>query len=140
MPDAALALLLFASWTLFLLMAVVTARIMAVMTGKKKANEFPGGKQHGGDRYWRLNRAHANCLEFLPIFGVVVLAALMTDAYYGLFGTLALVIIPARIVQSCIQIMSGSSLAVNLRATAFFVQIIAVIWMIYLILSQNGMI
>src|SRR5262245_22534364 len=65
----------FVVWTLVLLTAVAFSRVGAVLAGRARANEFPSGVPHGGDRYWRLNRAHMNCVENLPLFGAVVLIA-----------------------------------------------------------------
>lgn len=72
MTRPLLCLLAFAGWALFLVLCIAAARVSQVLTGKKKPNEFPSGVPHGGDRYWRLNRAHLNTVENLPIFGAIV--------------------------------------------------------------------
>ena len=61
-------LLGYVAWTLLLLLGIGAARSAQVLTGARRANEFPAGERHGGDAYWRLNRAHLNCLEFIPLF------------------------------------------------------------------------
>ena len=50
-----------------LVTAIGAFRVLQVLTRKKAANEFPSGTPHGGDLYWRLNRAHMNTAENLPL-------------------------------------------------------------------------
>src|SRR5437763_12744438 len=119
MPSPLACLVGFALWALVLVLAVGTARSSQVLFGKKRANEFPSGTQHGGDRYWRLNRAHINTVENLPIFATLVLAGMLLHLATPMFLLLPRVILGARIAQSLVHISSGSSMAVNLRFTAF---------------------
>ena len=126
-------LLGFVAWTLVLLLAIAFARVGAVLTGVKKANEFPSGTPHGGDGYWRLNRAHMNCLENLPVFGAVVLTAAVAGIHAPMLGTLAKTYLGARIGQSLAHVASGSAIAVNVRFTFFVVQVACLIWMMLVI-------
>jgi len=48
---------------MLLVVAVVLLGGLEVLAGRKRLNEFPGGVQHGSDRYWRLYRAHANAIR-----------------------------------------------------------------------------
>ncbi len=126
-------LLGFASWTLVLLLGIAVFRVTQVMTGQKKPTEFPAGVPHGGDLYWRLNRAHLNCTENLPIFGAVVAVGTLAGVTWPLFGLLSQVYLGARVVQSLIHVASGSTVAVNARFAAFIVQaccLVRMIWMI----------
>ena len=50
-------LLLFAAWTLVLVLAIAGARGARVLGGKARPEDFTAGVPHGGDRYWRLNRS-----------------------------------------------------------------------------------
>jgi uncharacterized MAPEG superfamily protein len=109
----------FTAWAIVLVTAIACARIALVLTGRKRANEFPGGIQHGGDAYWRLNRAHLNTLENLPIFAALVLSARFAHVDVTLP---AQIVLGARVVQSLIHLSSGRSLAINLRFTAFLTQ------------------
>ena len=79
----------FVYWTVFLVLCIATVRISQVATGKAASGDFPAGEKHGGDMYWRLNRAHANCLENLPIFAAVVLVAAAIGYGSDLFDNLA---------------------------------------------------
>lgn len=117
------ALMGFVFWTVFLVLAIGGVRVLQVMKGEAAANGFPSGQPHGGDAYWRLNRAHMNAVENLPLFASVVLAGHVTGLTNGTFATLAQVYVIARVLQSLIHVSSGSVVAVNLRFTCFVVQI-----------------
>jgi uncharacterized MAPEG superfamily protein len=108
------------AWAVLLVAAVGTLRVSQVLRGEKRANEFPSGMQHGGDAYWRLNRAHINTVENLPIFAALVLAAAWARVDITLPCTVAL---GARMVQSLVHIGSGTAMAVNVRFTAFVTQL-----------------
>jgi uncharacterized MAPEG superfamily protein len=116
----------FVVWTLVLLLSVAAVRVGAVLSGAKKANEFPSGVPHGGDAYWRLNRAHMNCLENLPIFATVVLVATLAGLREPILDTLARTYLGARVGQSITHISSGSAMGVNVRFTFFVVQVACV--------------
>jgi hypothetical protein len=81
----------------------------------------------------RLARAHANCVEGLPVFGGLLLVALVLDKTAATDG-LAVWLLGARIVQSTIHLISTSAPMVSARFTAFAVQMaIAVFWVVALI-------
>jgi uncharacterized MAPEG superfamily protein len=115
-------LLGFVTWTLLLLAALAVARVSQVLAGERQANEFPSGVPHGGDAYWRLNRAHLNCVENLPLFGAVVLVASAAGVVAPALDTLAGVYLGARVGQSLVHLSSGSVTAVNVRFTFFLIQ------------------
>jgi uncharacterized MAPEG superfamily protein len=123
------ALMGFFFWTMLLLVAIAFARTSQVLSGHAQPNEFPAGVPHGGDTYWRLNRAHANCLENLPLFAAVVLTATVAGVESATFDTLARVYVGARIPQSLVHISSGSNVAVNARFAFFGVQLVCIVWM-----------
>ena len=118
----------FVVWTFVLLFAIAGARVGAVLRGEKKANEFPSGVPHGGDAYWRLNRAHMNCLENLPIFATVVLVATVAAIREPILDTLARTYLGARVGQSITHVASGSEMAVNVRFTFFLIQVACIVW------------
>src|SRR5258706_4835259 len=95
-----LCLCAFAAWSMVLVNGLAFARVSQVLTGKKKANAFPSGVQHGGEAYWRLNRAHLNTLENLPLFGAIVLSGVLLHLQSPMFQTLPVVVMCARVVQS----------------------------------------
>ncbi len=124
------ALLGYAAWTMLLVLLVVGARAVKVFRGEKKVNEFPGGVQHGGDRYWRLYRAHANTVENLPIVAVIVLVGTLVHTTSAAWNALPVVALGARVVQSAAHVSSGSVMAVNVRFTAFLAQYVCFGWML----------
>lgn len=65
-------------WAAQLVLFIGLSRGLALLTGRS-LTDFPGGQKHGGEMYWRLNRAHANICENLPIFGGVILAGYVSN-------------------------------------------------------------
>lgn len=112
----------YALWTMLLVVAIVGARGLEVFGGRKKMNEFPGGVQHGTERYWRLYRAHANTVENLPIVAILVLTGTLLHVATPLFDKLPAIALCARVVQSIVHVASGSVAATTLRFTAFATQ------------------
>ncbi len=137
-PDCIIALTFYALWAMFLVLSIGAARVHQVATGKTAITGFTAGVPHGPDTYWRLNRAHMNTIENLPIFATVVLAGVAADAADATFNMLAVIVVIARAVQSLIHISSGAAGAINLRFAAFAVQIVCEIWMAWLILQAAG--
>lgn len=137
-PDCIIALTFYALWAMFLVLSIGATRVHQVATGKTRVTGFTAGVPHGTDTYWRLNRAHMNTIENLPIFGTVVLAGMVSGAVDATFNMLAIIVVCARAVQSLIHISSGSAGAINLRFAAFAVQIVCQLWMAWLILRHAG--
>lgn len=127
MNSTALALTGFVGWTLTLLILMEAIRSYLVLTGKVPSNGFPPDNSNLAPFMQRLARAHMNCLEGLPIFGGLMAIALMTDRTI-VTDSLALVVLAARIVQSCIHLASTSIWAVNFRFVAFAVQMGIGVW------------
>jgi uncharacterized membrane protein YecN with MAPEG domain len=130
-------LLGYAAWTMLLILAILAARSLEILSGKKKMNEFPGGVQHGGDMYWRLYRAHANTVENLPLAAVVILTGTMMHVATPMFERLPQIALGARVVQSIVHVSSGSVAAVMVRFTAFATQYVCFAWMIVEILRTT---
>ena len=128
MSNTSYALTGFVSWALFLLVVMEGVRTYLVVTKKVPANGFTPDNSGLSPFMQRLARAHANCVEGLPIFGGLLAIAIMTSQT-GITDALALWLLGARIVQSIIHLASISSMAVSLRFTAFAVQLaIAIYW------------
>lgn len=123
-----IALVGFIAWTLALLVVMEILRSGLVVSGKVPANGFQPDNANLSPFMQRLARAHANCLEGLPIFGGLLIAAVaanltaITDPLaYGLLG--------ARVFQSTVHLVSTSATAVTVRFIAFSVQmVIAAYW------------
>ncbi|WP_039948474.1 MAPEG family protein [Leptospira fainei] len=130
------ALLSFTSWTLLLGFGIILFRVTLVLTGKKKSNEFPAWIQHGSDFYWRLYRAHLNCLENLPIFAVLVFAGAILDPNPAMFDLFAWTAFASRILQTSAHLSGGGEWPVNIRFTGFLLQYASFVSMLYLLIQS----
>ncbi|MBT9553302.1 MAG: MAPEG family protein [Hydrogenophaga sp.] len=124
------ALLGFIAWTLFLLVLMELIRSWLVLSGAVPANGFNPENTNLSPFMQRLARAHANCLEGLPLFGGLMLVAVVAGRA-AVTDPLAWALLGARIVQSLIHLASTSPAAVTARFTAFAVQmVIAGYWVL----------
>lgn len=127
MTASAVALLGFASWTLILLISLGVYRSVLATTKGRAANSFsPSGEDLAGPGQ-RLTRAHANCYEFLPIAGTILLYAIAINQT-GLTDGLAYLFIGARLAQSITHLISISSVFVLIRFFFFGIQLVILIW------------
>jgi uncharacterized MAPEG superfamily protein len=123
MSATAFALTGFISWALGLLIVMEVIRTYLVISGQVAANGFTPDNAALSPFMQRLARAHANCIEGLPIFGGLLGVAIIlskTDVTDPLASTL----LGARIVQSIIHLLSTTQIAVSLRFSAFAVQMV----------------
>ena len=133
MSNTAIALIGFIAWTLALLVLMESIRTYLVVSGKVPANGFLPGNENLTTFMQRLARAHANCIEGLPVFGGILAVAMMLGKATATDGS-ALWFLGARVMQSTIHLMSTSAAAVSARFTAFAVQMaFAVYWIVNLI-------
>jgi uncharacterized MAPEG superfamily protein len=136
MTDSLYALTAFAAWTLLLSGAVFSARLPLMLIADFRINSFPSGSPHGPDRYWRLNRAHANAVENLPVFAAIVLIGKIIGESRDVFEHLALIVPAARIAQSALHVSSNHEVVVTFRFICFFAQWAAMMAMIVLLLTR----
>lgn len=123
----------FIAWTLLLLVLMEAIRARLVLTGAVPANGFDPGNSTLSPFMQRLARAHANCIEGLPIFGGLLLVA-AASGQTAITDPLAPVLLGARVLQSSIHLASVSAFAVTARFTAFSIQLaIAAIWAVRLL-------
>lgn len=128
----------FIAWTLALLVLMELLRTRLVLRRQVAPNGFQPDNANLSPFMQRLARAHANCVEGLPIFGGLMLVALVSDAA-SVTDPLAYAMLAARIVQSLIHLASLSPAAVSARFTAFAVQMaIAVVWSVQLLARFTG--
>jgi len=133
MTPTLLALTGFVSWTLLLLVLMEIIRSKLVVAGEVPANGFQPDNANLSPFMQRLARAHANCLEGLPLFGGLMLIAAVAGRS-SLTDPLAYVFLGARVLQSLVHLASVSAPAVTLRFCAFAVQIgIGVYWAVRLL-------
>jgi uncharacterized MAPEG superfamily protein len=125
----------FVAWSLLLLVLMEVIRSKLVVTKAIPANEFNPDNSNLSPFMQRLARAHANCVEGLPIFGGLMLIAVVAGKS-AVTDPLAYVFLAARILQSVIHLCSLSALAVTLRFSAFAVQMaIGVYWAVRLVVA-----
>lgn len=133
-------LLGFATWTLLLLLATVGVyRWTRILTGRVAIRDFHGDRVEGDDWYRRSMRAHANCVENLPVFGAIVFALYASGVSGGLVNALATGILAARVVQSLIHVcLVQTNAVVSLRFSFFLIQILSFFALIILIVRHAG--
>lgn len=125
----------FIAWALFLLTLMEVLRTKLVLSRSIAANGFTPDNSNLSPFMQRLARAHANCVEGLPIFGGLMLVAAVAGKA-SITDPLAYTFLCARVLQSIIHLSSLSAAAVTLRFTAFAVQIgIGAFWAIRLLLG-----
>ncbi len=118
-----IALLGFIGWTLLLIISVELARVYLVLATGRKVTQFnPDGADISPFMH-RLSRAHANCVENFPIFGGLLILAILTNQTH-LTNPLALYFLGARLAQSITHLLSSRALAVNIRFVFFVVQLV----------------
>ena len=118
------------TWTVALLLSIAAVRGVQIATGAARASDFLAGVPHGSERYWRLNRAHLNCVENLPLFAAVVLTGAVIGADSPTLNQLSVVLLSARVCQSLTHIASGSERAIQLRFGFFATQVACLLWML----------
>ena len=126
--PTAVALLGLAAWMLVLLFVMVNQRGLLVLSGKMRVNAFaPDGSNTPEGFGRRLVRAHANCVENLPLLFAVLLYALATGNT-AITDGLAVLLLAARVFQSVMHLISTSPIFVWLRFAGFLVQLMIVAW------------
>lgn len=131
MTVALWVLLAFAGWTvLTLLVGVGLVRWSLILTGRRRLNEFPADVPHGSTRYRRAMRAHANCVENLPVYGAVAVTAALSGVSGGVLDALPPVFMAARVAQTVIHVaLAETSAAVGVRFAFFFTQLACLVAM-----------
>ena len=138
MTPTLIALTGFIVWTIILLVWMGVIRIRLVMTKVVRANEFRPDNANLSPFMQRLARAHANCLEGLPIFGGLMLIA-QVSGRAAVTDPLAYTLLAARILQSLAHVSSPRSRAVLVRFAGFVIQLgIAVWWAIQLLTGPTA--
>ena len=131
-------LLGFTAWTVLLLMATVGVyRWSRILTRRVEIRNFRADQVGGDDWYNRAMRAHANCVENLPVFGAIVFALYVGNVTSGLVNVLAIAILIARMLQSLVHMcFVQTNTMASIRFAFFAVQIIGFLWLIGIILTK----
>jgi uncharacterized MAPEG superfamily protein len=84
-------------------------------------------------------RAHANCVENLPVFGAIVLGLYAGNVASALVNALAVSVLVARIVQSLVHVcFVQTNTVASVRFGFFSVQIVSFLWLTGILLTKLG--
>ncbi len=124
-------LLLFAAWTLATLLGTVGIyRWSRILTGRARLGEFHADEVQGTDFYRRAMRAHANCVENLPVYAALVIVIVASGVRSPTLDRLAIAVLIARVLQTLTHLaMPQSDTVVGVRFAFFFVQLAAMVGM-----------
>lgn len=132
-------LLGFATWTLLLLMATVGVyRWVRILFSNVPIASFRCDQLEGEDWYRRGIRAHANCVENLPVFGAIVwvISTLGVDA--PAVSYLSVIVLIARVCQSVVHVSHvQTNTFVAVRFAFFFVQLVCFLALIVIAASYG---
>lgn len=132
-------LLGFSMWTLLLLLLTIGVyRWSRIFTGRVAIRDFPADATGGEDWYQRATRAHANCIENLPVFGAIVFALQSAHVSGSLVDALAATVLIARIPQSLVHVgFAHTNTVATLRFGFYFVQFICFVWLAGIIVASR---
>ncbi len=124
-------LLLFAAWTIFILLHIAFHRWKCVLTGTVPKEGFPSDVPPEDGWYRRVMQAHRNCTENLVVYAAIVVALTALGLDTPLLDKLAIAVFAGRVGQSLVHIfLVQTRPVVMVRFSLFLVQVIAFIWMI----------
>jgi len=141
MPDLittpAWALLGFAMWTLLVLVATVgTYRWTMILARRASIAEWRADVPQGSDWYRRAMRAHANCLESLPVYGAIVLVIVAAGIRDARLDALSIALLAARIAHTIVHVAWTQTNAVAaVRFAFFFAQVICMFAMAAIVVT-----
>ena len=140
MTVPAWTLLGFAMWTLLLLLFTVGIyRWGRILSGRVPIRDFPADAAGGEEWYRRATRAHANCIENLPVFGAIVFGLSVSNVTGAVVDALATVVLVARIFQSVVHVcFVHTNRVASVRFAFFFVQFTCFAWLIGFIVAAHA--
>ncbi len=125
------ALLLFTAWTLVLMLVYVGPRVALVLAMKKPANSWGRDDKSDDPAFLvRAKHAHLNCLENLPVFAAIVLAAVALGKS-PVVDQVAAFVLYARLAQSAVHLIGVNHWLVFIRANFLLVQAALFAYMIW---------
>ena len=124
MTIPAWALLAFSIWTVLLLFGSVGAyRWRRILTGRVPIREFRADQVDGADWYKRAMRAHANCVENLPVFAALVFVLYVSGTQGKSVDLACLLVIGARVPHSLVHLcFVQTNTIVSVRFAFYFIQ------------------
>ena len=132
-------LLGFAAWTLALLMATVGVyRWANILMSKARIASFRSDQLEGEDWYRRGTRAHANCIETLPVFGAIVYVITAIGLQGPMVDALCIAILVARVVQSTVHVSQvQTDKVVAIRFSFYSVQLVSFLVLIVMAVLRD---
>ena len=132
------ALLGFALWThMILFLFVGPYRWISLLSGRTRASYWTADPNAGSGFYPRAMRAHMNCIENLPVFAVIVYVIERIGLQGQLIDSLVLMVLGGRILQSLVHVIfEQTDKVIFVRFGFFFTQIVAMLVLVYLILTS----
>ena len=137
MPIPLWMLFSFALWTVLVLSATVGVyRWQRILAGRAEIREFRYDKTATErDWYRRATRAHANCVENLPVFGALVLILNSLHVDTVALDSAAVVFMIARVCQTSVHVaFVETNTTVSIRFSFFLIQVAVMFWMSYVVL------
>ena len=132
-------LLAFAAWTLLVLgFTIGVHRWSHILTRRADFATYGEYRIEGTGFYPRGMRAHANCVENLPIFAAIVLVIVATGLRGPTLDMLSLVVICARVPHTFVHVAfdQGNNVVVGFRSILYIIQFLAMLAMIVVIVVQ----
>ena len=131
-------LLFFAGWTLATLLGTVGVyRWSRILSGRAPIRSFRADRVEGPDFYARAMRAHANCVENLPVFGAIVFGLYAAGVTSPVADALCIAVLVARVCQSLVHVaFEQTNAAVSVRFAFFLAQIASFFWLIGLCAAE----
>jgi uncharacterized MAPEG superfamily protein len=132
-------LLAFALWTLGTLVATVGVyRWRRILARRVAIREFRFDSLAGHeDWYRRATRAHANCIENLPVYGAIALILGVARLDTPALDALAIALMVARVAQTVVHVaFAETNATVSVRFGFFAAQVAAMIAMSVIIISR----
>jgi uncharacterized MAPEG superfamily protein len=131
-------LLGFATWTIVLLASTIGVyRWGLIFVGRAPVNGFRAEQPEGADWYKRSMRAHANCIENLPVFGAIVIALHVSGASGPVADFASIAVLAARVMQSLVHVsLPQTSSVVAVRFSFLLVQLVCFFTLIVIIVRQ----
>ena len=130
----------FATWTLLLLLFTIGIyRWSRILSGRASIWDFPADAVGGEEWYRRATRAHANCIENLPVFGAIVFGLYVGNVANPLVDALAVTVLVARILQSLVHVsLRHTNTVASVRFAFFFVQVVCFLWLAGIIVVTHS--
>lgn len=128
--SATFSLLAFAAWTILLVGIVGLYRVVRGLGGER-FDAWCRSARTATDPaiVLRIEHAHANCVENLPLFGAIVLAASVSGRLEEIAGMASLVVY-ARLAQTAAHLSGAGPVNIGARATFWVLQLALFVLMI----------